>query len=154
MRGWDRNCERTVDVVSGMFMLVRREAIEEVGLMDEDYFVYAEETDWCDRFWKAGWECVFSPIGRIIHRDGGSHSTEQVNVKMHIQKQKSILMFLKKRRGRLSWAIGKAIYTLSMCCRCAVFGVICLFGNNARIYKKYTEAAAALKFHLLGIESK
>ena len=82
---WDRTTEREVDVVSGMFMLVRRDAIVQVGLMDEDYFVYAEETDWCFRFWRAGWRCVFTPQARIIHLDGGGKSTSQVSVKMFVQ---------------------------------------------------------------------
>jgi hypothetical protein len=44
--------EMEVDVVTGCFMLVRRQAIEKVGLMDERFFVYGEETDWCYRFKK------------------------------------------------------------------------------------------------------
>ena len=50
--------ERDVDVVTGMFMLVRREAITQVGLMDEAYFVYSEEADWCYRVSQAGWRRV------------------------------------------------------------------------------------------------
>jgi GT2 family glycosyltransferase len=149
---WDRETQMDVDVVSGMFMLVRREAINQVGLMDEAYFVYAEETDWCWRFWKAGWHCVFTPIARIIHRDGGSKSTEQVSVKMYVQQQKSLLIFYRKQRGWFSWSIAKVIYILSMVIRYAVFGVASFLTRDENFSKKTAQSLAALKFHCFGVE--
>ena len=56
MTWWDGRDVRAVDVVTGCFMLVRREAIEQVGVLDESYFMYGEESDWCYRFHKAGWK--------------------------------------------------------------------------------------------------
>ena len=64
----------TVEVVMGACMLVRREAIDEVGHCDEDYFLFSEETDWCYRFREAGWEVVFFPGAECIHVRGASHS--------------------------------------------------------------------------------
>jgi GT2 family glycosyltransferase len=64
MTGWDRMSERRVDVISGAAMFVRRAAMEEVGLLDEAFFFYGEETDWCHRFRLAGWDLVFAPIPR------------------------------------------------------------------------------------------
>lgn len=72
MERWDRRCERDVDVVSGCYMLVRRDAMEQVGLLDEDFFFYGEETDWCRRFAQAGWRLTFAPVGEIVHFGGGS----------------------------------------------------------------------------------
>ena len=72
MSWWDRVDERQVDVVTGCFMLVRREAIREVGVFDERFFMYAEETDWCLRFAQAGWQRWFTPGGEITHFGGGS----------------------------------------------------------------------------------
>ncbi len=63
MTWWDRNDAREVDVVTGCFMLVRREAIEQIGLLDEYFFMYGEETDWCYRFKQAGWKVIFTPAG-------------------------------------------------------------------------------------------
>lgn len=152
--GWARDSERDVDVVSGMFMLVRREAIEQVGMMDEDYFVYAEETDWCYRFWKAGWRCVFTPSARIIHRDGGSKSTEQISVKMFVQQQKSLLIFHRKHRGYISWISAKTIYILSMLLRYLIFSGLSIMRKDSAFLKKSVRSLAALKFHLFGIESE
>jgi GT2 family glycosyltransferase len=72
LTGWDRSAERRVDVVSGAAMFVRRTAMEEVGLLDEAFFFYGEETDWCRRFSRAGWEVVFAPIPAVTHLGGGS----------------------------------------------------------------------------------
>ncbi len=72
MTRWDRRDEREVDVVSGCYMLVRAEAMARVGLLDEDFFFYGEETDWCRRFQDAGWRLMFAPVGEITHLGGGS----------------------------------------------------------------------------------
>ena len=114
---WNRRDEREVDVVSGMFMLVRREVIEQVGLMDEAYFVFAEEADWCFRFRRAGWRCVFAPVGRIMHVDGGSKSTEQASVKMYVEIQKSLLLFHRKHLGWSRWVLSKILFSTTMVTR-------------------------------------
>jgi GT2 family glycosyltransferase len=154
MAGWNRDTEREVDVVSGMFMLVRREAIEQVGLMDEAYFVYAEETDWCFRFKKAGWKCVFTPTARIIHLDGGSKSTGQIGTKMFVQEHKSLLIFYKKQRGVVSWAVARGIYIFSMLIRYGVFVALSFFQRDNNASKKASQSQAALKFLLFGSEPK
>ena len=53
-------------------MLVRDEAMRAVGLLDEAFFFYGEETDWCRRFQQAGWGLMFAPVGEITHFGGGS----------------------------------------------------------------------------------
>jgi GT2 family glycosyltransferase len=72
MTWWSRNDSRDVDVVTGCFMLVRKEAIDQVGLMDERFFMYAEETDWCYRFKARAWKNRFTPDAEIIHIGGAS----------------------------------------------------------------------------------
>jgi hypothetical protein len=61
-----------VDAVNGAFMFARREAVEQVGLLDEDYFMYAEDLDWCFRFWKSGWKIVYHPTATTVHLKGQS----------------------------------------------------------------------------------
>jgi GT2 family glycosyltransferase len=72
MTWWLRADSRDVDVVTGCFMLVRKEAIDQVGPMDERFFMYAEETDWCYRFKARGWKNRFTPDAEIIHIGGAS----------------------------------------------------------------------------------
>jgi len=61
-----------VDAVNGAFMLCRREAIREVGLLDEGYWLYMEDLDWCHRFWDAGWKVFYEPAGTALHVKGAS----------------------------------------------------------------------------------
>ncbi len=61
-----------VDWLPGASMLVRREVFEQVGLMDEGYFLYFEETDFCLRAARAGWECWYVPASRVMHIAGQS----------------------------------------------------------------------------------
>ncbi|MEQ9695964.1 glycosyltransferase family 2 protein [Shimia sp. SDUM112013] len=72
MTGWNRDTERRVEVISGAAMFVRSAAMHEVGLLDEAFFFYGEETDWCHRFARAGWEVVFAPVPEVTHFGNGS----------------------------------------------------------------------------------
>jgi GT2 family glycosyltransferase len=152
MRDWDRRSARDVDVVSGMFLLVRREALDRVGPMDEGFFVYAEEADWCFRLRRAGWRCTFTPAARIVHRDGGGKSTAQVRVRMYVQLQKSILLFHRKHFGPLSWAAAKAVYVAAMAFRWAVWTPAAVTLRTDAARQRARCASAALRFHLLGVE--
>jgi GT2 family glycosyltransferase len=72
MRRWLRRDARQVEVISGCFMFARAAAVAQVGLMDESFFFFGEETDWCHRFREAAWELWFAPVGVITHHGGGS----------------------------------------------------------------------------------
>jgi GT2 family glycosyltransferase len=61
-----------VDWVSGACLLVRRELLDAIGLMDEGYFLYYEEVDLCRRAARAGWECWYEPAARVVHLEGQS----------------------------------------------------------------------------------
>lgn len=61
-----------VDAVNGAFMLCKAEAVREVGLLDEGYWLYMEDLDWCHRFWDAGWKVFYEPAGTALHVKGGS----------------------------------------------------------------------------------
>jgi len=67
-----------VDWVTGACMLVRREAVEEVGPLDERFFMYAEELDWCRRLWAAGWEVYYVPAAEVVHQEAASSRQEPV----------------------------------------------------------------------------
>jgi len=61
-----------VDAINGAYMLVRRQALLEVGPLDEGYWLYMEDLDWCRRFWQAGWKVFYEPSGTALHVKGGS----------------------------------------------------------------------------------
>jgi GT2 family glycosyltransferase len=62
----------TVDWVSGACMLVRRKAVEEVGFLDDAFFMYWEDADWCRRIWRNGWKVIYYPGAVVIHTAGES----------------------------------------------------------------------------------
>jgi GT2 family glycosyltransferase len=103
MTWWDGNDSRPVEVVCGCYMLVRREAINQVGKLDESYFMYCEETDWCYRFARAGWQVLFTPDGQIVHLGGSS--SERMRLPMRLQMRASILLFIRKHQSRLSYIL-------------------------------------------------
>jgi len=72
--GSDGVTPMTVDWVSGACMLIRRKAIDDVGLVDEQFFMYWEDADWCKRMWEKGWKVVYFPKATIVHHVGGSSS--------------------------------------------------------------------------------
>lgn len=157
MLWWDRKSERQVDVVSGSCMLVRWEAIEQVGGMDEDYFLYYEETDWCYRFAKAGWEMRFWPGVKIIHCHGGRNSSKQEAVKMFVQMQKSCLTFFRKHHGIVSYILARLLLTISFMLRCYAWTVVqltkyLLRDNCNYAKKKVTQSWLALKYCGFGCE--
>lgn len=63
---------KEVDWVSFACVLLRAEALQDVGPMDEGYFLYFEDVDYCDRLRNAGWEIAFAPEARVVHLRGGS----------------------------------------------------------------------------------
>lgn len=64
----DMSTIHEVDCISGAFFMVRREVIKQVGLLDEDYFMYGEDIDWAYRIKKAGWKIMFNPMVTILHK--------------------------------------------------------------------------------------
>ena len=63
----DENSEAEIDAPCGAFMLVRRETVNQVGLLDERYFMYGEDLDWAYRMKKAGWRIMYAPITTVTH---------------------------------------------------------------------------------------
>jgi GT2 family glycosyltransferase len=148
--GWDRRSQREVDVVSGMFMLVPRAVVGAVGSLDNAFFVYAEEADWCRRIRKAGYTCVFAPVAQILHLDGGGKSTVQIKSRMHVQMQKSHLIYARKHHGAVGYMAVKALFVVSAALRVMAFGILRLLRGGARSQAHVRLSMASLRYHLLG----
>jgi len=145
MTWWDREDEREVDVVTGCFMLVSQKAIEDVGVMDAGFFMYGEETDWCYRFKEAGWEVIFTPCAEIIHL--GGQSSKNIRVNMLIQLRISILRFMKKHYGWLTYRIACFLVIAFFMIRVPAWSVIALFCKQ-----KQVEARDRIKAYSVGIK--
>ena len=77
----DSNIEfEMVEAISGAFMVVRRDALQQVGLLDEGYFMHCEDLDWCKRFEQAGWNVGYIGSVRVIHAKGVSSNSRPIGV--------------------------------------------------------------------------
>jgi GT2 family glycosyltransferase len=72
-----------VEATSGAFMLVRREVVEQVGGLDEGYFMHCEDLDWCVRMRQAGWQVLFVPAARALHKKGRSSRARPIRVEFY-----------------------------------------------------------------------
>jgi N-acetylglucosaminyl-diphospho-decaprenol L-rhamnosyltransferase len=88
---------REAEFLMGACLLVRREAADTVGLFDEDFFMFSEETDWCYRFRQAGWKVLFYPGAEFVHVGGAT--TRQNWGPMFREQLRGHLRFLAKHRG-------------------------------------------------------
>jgi len=102
-----------VDFVIGACLMVRREVIEKVGMMDENLFFYNDDLDWCMSIRKAGWKIYFFPEAKIIHY-GGYSSKRVFNRRLFVEGFKGGLYFCKKHYGVLAWIIYRLLLTFGM----------------------------------------
>ncbi len=106
--------EHDVGWVTGAAMLVRRSVIEEVGVFDEDFFMYSEELDWCRRICDAGWRIAYTPTAEVMHY--GGKSSDQVAPARHIYFQSSKVRYTQKHHGALTaellrlWLLGQYVW--------------------------------------------
>jgi GT2 family glycosyltransferase len=96
-----------VDWLSGACLLIRRKTLEEVGLLDEDYWLYTEEADWCFRARQAGWEMALLPQAQVVHIRRAASRQRLVETMMHFYRSR--LMFLLKHRGRFQASAVKLV---------------------------------------------
>lgn len=83
-----------VEAISGALMLVRREAISEVGTWDEGYFLHCEDLDWCMRFRQKGWKILFVPDAPVVHHQGACSRSRPIFVEWN--KHKGMNRFYRK----------------------------------------------------------
>jgi GT2 family glycosyltransferase len=100
MRQWNVSTPRKVDVLQGACLLLRRAALDELGLFDEDYFMYSEEVDLCQRLRRAGWSLYWMPQAKVMHY--GGQSTQQAAAEMFLHLYRSKLLYFRKHHSRLT----------------------------------------------------
>jgi len=117
------------EAISGAFMLVRREAMDDVGLMDEGYFLHCEDLDWSMRFRQKGWKILFVPHVEITHAKGVCSSPRPVRVEWH--KHKGMVRFYRKFFRHqypflLMWIVIAAVWIrfVAVACICTVKKII------------------------------
>ena len=131
--GFDHDEVREAEFVMGACMLVRRSATDQVGLLDEDYFLFSEETDWCYRFRKAGWQVLFFPGAQCVHVGGASHGG-----RLYRENLRGHLLFLSKHRGRRYAERARKLLLLALRIRGRLFR-----GERGRTYREAAEWLAS-----------
>ncbi|MFH1371552.1 MAG: glycosyltransferase family 2 protein [Planctomycetota bacterium] len=146
MTWWDRSDTREVDVVTGCCMLVRREAIERVGIMDDAFFMYGEETDWCYRLKFAGWKVMFTPGAQIIHF--GKASSSRIKSTMRLQLSGSILIYFKKHKGWIQYIFASFLTAIFFLIRIPYWLGIAIFSKKDRYPALITVRTYSVGFFL------
>ena len=128
---FDHESPRSVEWVMGSCFLVRRAAADEVGLFDESFFLFSEETDWFYRFHAAGWAVWFTPDAEAVHVGGATHAGRLFveNVRGHVR-------WFAKHRGPQEAARARRLLVVALRLRGMLFR-----GERGRMYR---EAARAL----------
>jgi GT2 family glycosyltransferase len=119
---YDRTAD--VEVLTGWFWLVRREAMDEVGLLDERFFMYGEDIEWCKRFRDAGWRVVFYPGTSAVHQCGASSS--RAPTRFYIEMRKANLQYCQYHHGRLAFVGYWITSCLHEVVRILGYGALCL----------------------------
>jgi len=141
---------REVDIISGCFWIVRRKALEDVGPMDEAFFMYAEDKDWCLRFWRAGWKVVYLPEAEAIHFGGRSSGREPV--RFYVEMHRANLRYWAKHYGWLSNVMAVVIMFLHQVVRIAACLVAFPFVSRgrSRVREVIRRSVACARFLLGG----
>jgi GT2 family glycosyltransferase len=127
MTGWDWSEERSVDVISGAAMFVQAKAMDEVGLLDESFYFYGEETDWCHRFRVKEWDLKFVPIPEITHFGGGS--VRRLNHRRDVMLTEGTTRLQLKHSGHASAITCFIILALHNITRAAFWSAVSLTGR-------------------------
>jgi len=125
--GFDYESPLEAEFLMGSVLLVRREAADTVGLFDEDFFMFSEETDWCYRFRQAGWKVLFTPEAEFVHVGGAS--TRQNWNPMFREQVRGHLRFLAKHHGEREAERARRLLAASLRLRAWLFR-----GDRGRSY--------------------
>jgi|WetSurMetagenome_2_1015567.scaffolds.fasta_scaffold272143_2 GT2 family glycosyltransferase len=94
-----------VDWVTGAFFLIDRRAIRDIGLLDENFFMYYEEVDWCLRAKKSGWKVIYYPYAAIIHKTPLASKRNDMSVRLAIEIRRSHLYYYRKNHSVMSYVV-------------------------------------------------
>jgi len=131
-RSRDYRVAQSVDAVSGVCWFIRSDIINAVDLLDEDYFMYAEEQDYCYRVKKAGWKIMYYPVESVLHRKGSGDEVDKKRMyRQYIFARRNLVLFLRKHFGFWKALVLAVLFSISN-----IFKVILsrLTGRGAEFY--------------------
>lgn len=130
MRDFGHDRTMDVDVLNGWFWMLRRSALDQVGLLDERFFIYGEDIDWCRRFHLAGWRVVFYHEASAVHYGGASSA--RAPIRFYIEMQRANLQYWEKHYGWLAtWGFLLNSW-LHHLIRVIGYGTLCILDRSRR----------------------
>jgi GT2 family glycosyltransferase len=142
---------RKVDVLNGAFLLIRRRAMDQVGLIDDRYFMYGDDIDWCLRFRKAGWQVAFDAEAEAIHYGGGT--TARSPVYFYVEMQKANLQYWEKHYSRPAQIAFLTSLWVHESSRYLIYSILSSLGESLRMRVGYkAERSLASLRWLLGFK--
>ena len=118
MQDWELTQPHPVEVIMGACLILRPEALDQVGLLSEDYFMYSEEVDLCNRLQKAGWLLYWVPDSQVVHY--GGQSTRQAAAEMFLHLYGGKVLYFRKHYGWLTVLGFKSVLFLASVARLAL----------------------------------
>jgi hypothetical protein len=152
VRSKDSLAPQEVDSVSGACFMIKKEIIDSVGLLDERYFFYYEETDWCRRIKGAGWKNYWLPHTNIVHY---GRSGRKISIELDKAFMRSEYLYFRKHHGSLAVAFLAFIYYMGLFSE--ILKSMCAFvfrlsdQNKYRAHLEYIRHNAALISYLRGL---
>ena len=139
----DETDPRQVDYVAGACLLLRADAYRRIGGLDERFFMYSEETDWCYRLRDAGWEVWFVPSAEVTHVRGGS--TRRVPTEMLAQLYRGRVLFARKHHGSAYAFAMKLVMVFDIVLRIVVHTARSCIGRGASTTRSARDYARLLR---------
>lgn len=134
---WNHDEIREVDWIIGACLMVKKHVLDEVGLKDEQFFMFHEETDWCYRSKKLGWKTVFLPTSSIIHF--GGHTTKAIwGRKVVLKYYQGKHQFIKKHYGNSKLILHRVLMSNLLLLRFSAFTIRALFNQLPEKERKET----------------
>ncbi len=146
VRKFDYTRPAAVDWVMGAFLMVRREAIGRIGALDERFFMYSEEVDFCRRVWEEGHEVWYTPAGTVTHFWGGQNA---VSARTYVWLHASQILYLKKHYSGPGLAVMVMVKYAGLALRVVVYAAVGCLRMDRRFIAKSAYALRAIRRLLL-----
>lgn len=154
MSDFDHQQTMPVEVLNGWFLMIRRGALEKVGLLDPQFFMYGEDVDWCYRFHKAGQKLVFFAGAGAMHYGGASSASAPL--RFHLEMYRANLQYWRKHHGWFSQQLYLLTLAVHDVARIPIFacGYFCLPSQRQSILFKLKRSLACLQWTVRAMTSK
>jgi hypothetical protein len=128
-----------IEVLPGCFLMVRREVIAQVGTLDERFFFYSEDVDWCKRIHDAGWKLVYYPEASAIHFNHGSSSSAPI--RFQIEMLKANWQYWRKHKSMPEYVLFWLVRFIGTLGRATAWLAVSFVASNSRPMAKISAAA-------------